>query len=445
MYVKRGLSDDEIKLINNFESDDIRLLREQRRFYPVASLGNTIGFADIDNHGIAGLELLYNAQLAGMPTEFRLEKDARSACFYFKKETTESGHEGTPLTLTINGKIQYMTHALVREYVLKMQAHEGAALVMDPATGAILAMACYPDFDPNEPIPATLDVTKNTIITNAYELGSVMKPFTFLGALAEKLVTPDELLNCEGVEQTYINGIKVTTWKAHGVMPATDVLRLSNNIGTMKVAQRLGPKLYEHLKRCGFSQPTGIRFLGEQRGTITPPDKWSNSSLLWLSCGYEITATLLQLARAFCLFANRGVPIIPHLVVSEKLPVLPRLYTPEVMETLCQMLTVQQKEGTTLGAYIPGYRVIGKTGSANLAGLHGYDKQKSIYTFAGIIEQGAYKRVIIVFIREPVVVERIRGHVYASTAVVPVFKEIAQRLVALEHVPPALPAIGSSA
>lgn len=433
MYVKRRLVQEEIDLITTSGNSDLQLLREQSRFYSCPSLGNTIGFTDTDNNGIAGLELLHNKQLSGKPTKFHLEKDARSTQSYFIKEATTMGHEGAPITLTIDRNIQFMAASLLNEHMRTWHAQEGATIIMNPVTGEILAIASYPDFDPNAPIPAAIDSIKNKIITNTYEPGSVIKPFTMLAGLAERIITPDEIIDCETTRETIINGVKITTWKEHGLLSCTDILHFSNNIGTAKIALRLGTKLYDHLKNCGFSSPTGIDFIGEQKGFITAPAQWSKASPLSLSFGYEVTVTLLQLARAFAMIANDGILVTPHLLIN-KPSVAERRYAPEVITTLRSMLRAQPSTDGSPTAYIEGYEVFGKTGSAFPATAGGYDKSKSIYTFAGCIASGNYKRVMVTMIKAP---EQESGrHVYASSVAMPLFKDIAQRLLVIEKIPP---------
>jgi cell division protein FtsI (penicillin-binding protein 3) len=431
MYVKRRLTPEEMTIIINANLPDLYILKEPSRYYPAPTLGHTVGTTDIDNKGISGIELLYNDRLSGTPTTFILEQDARSHHFYFKKDTLIQGAEGQPVQLTLDADIQFLAYEELKEHCDNLGAQEGEILIMDATQGDILAMACYPDFDPNEPINDTqLWKTKNRIMTEAYEFGSVMKIFPALAALEEGVVQPDEMIECEQRKETFINGMKVTTWKACGLMPYTDVIRYSNNIGTSKVALRIGKPLYDHYKKAGFGKPTGVPFMGEQSGFITHPKQWSKATPLSLSFGYEISATLLQLARGFSLLANDGKLIQPKLFIDPKQEKSRannvQIYSSKTITIMRNTINLDHEGSTSSHGRIPGYTILGKTGSAYLITNGSYDTNRSIYTFAGILEKGDYKRIIVTFIREPKPV----GHkVYAATVAVPLFKRVAQAML----------------
>jgi len=292
MFIKRRLSKLEQELIKTSAMPDIFLLSEPGRYYPLSSAGIITGLTSIDNKGLFGLELLYESILAGKPTTYHLEKDARSGHYYFKKETTIQGDTGHPLTLTIDADLQFLTQEAVAATVKKFNAQQGAALVMNPQTGEIISLVSYPHFDPNNPKTASINVCKNIVISDAYELGSVIKIFAALAALEENVVTPDELIDCKNTLTTVIDGRTINTVKPHGIIPFTDVIAFSNNIGIATVAKRLDTKLYDYYKKWGFGTKTGIAFPGENPGFINPPEKWSKQSIISLSYGYEISATL---------------------------------------------------------------------------------------------------------------------------------------------------------
>lgn len=449
MYIKRRLTSEEIELIEKANISDIYILKEPSRYYPVPTLGHTIGTTDIDDKGISGIELLYNERLSGTPTTFVLEQDARSHHFYFKKDTTIQGIEGQSVKLTLDADLQFLAYEELKEHCQNIEAQEGAVLIIDAINGDILTMACYPDFDPNESIDNTnLWKTKNRIMTEVYEFGSVMKIFPAMAALEEGVVQPDELIDCQNSKETFINGMRVTNWKACGLIPYTDVIRSSNNIGTSKVALRVGKPLYEHYQKAGFGKPTGVNFLGEQIGFITPPKQWSKATPLSLSFGYEISATLLQLARGFSLLANDGFLINPRLFIEpqkysfhNKNSAGKQVYSSKTINIMRDIINLNHEGSTSWHGRIPGYTVLGKTGSAYLITNGLYDTTRSIYTFAGIVETDRpgsdkaetnktdgdeYKRIIVTFIREP----RPTGHkVYAATVAVPLFKRIAQSML----------------
>lgn len=425
MYIKRQLTKEQQELIQSANLADIQFIKEPSRFYPVESTGPITGITDIDNQGIMGIELFCNELLAGTKSSYLLEQDARSSHFYFAKETETQGVSGTPINLTIDSTLQFLAYEELKKTIAEFNSSEGAVIIMDPDTGDILAMASYPDFDPNHTEQLDFSATKNKILTEAYELGSVMKTFFACAALAENIVTPDSIIDCENTKTIILGGMRVNTWKAHDMLSFSEVIEYSNNIGTAKIALQVGTKLYDHYKKWGFGEKTGITFPGEQRGIITHPSTWSKQSLASLSYGYEVRATILQLARAFCIIANDGLTIKPRLLLSEPIqkgdvPVYPA----HTMEQLQEILTKTITEGTAHKAAIKGYTVLGKTGTANLLVNGIYQPDKNIFTFAMIVKKGSYKRVIITFIKEAK-----RKNIYASTVAAPLAEHIAEKML----------------
>jgi len=286
-------------------------------------------------------------------------------------------------------------------------------------------MLSYPYFDPNSPHMAQSENFKNKIITDAHELGSVMKVCAALAALEEGVVTPDELIDCKNCLTTHIDGRTINTVQAHGVIPFTDVIALSNNIGIAIVAKRLGEKLYDHYKRLGFGCKTGIKFPGENCGYLNPPENWSKQSIISLSYGYEVSMTLLQLASAFSIIAT-GYKTIPTLIVNPcaSYGTHERLYSDTTLNTIKGILEKTTLYGTARRAAIKGYRVMSKTGTANMLVDGKYNPDKNIYTCAGIVEKDDYQRVIVTFVKEAQ-----QKNIYASTVAVPLFESIAERML----------------
>ncbi len=427
MYVKRKLTPEQLAIIANCNVTDIQILKEPNRFYPVESLGHIVGITDIDNHGLFGIELLHNNYLAGSPTTFLLDRDARSENFYSTREIKSSGLQGKALQLTIDANMQFLAYEDLKETVHNFQAQEGAVLVMNPINGEILVMAQYPDFDPNTIESLNLELTKNRLVTESYELGSVMKPFVALACLEQAVVQPEEIIDCENKKIASINGFTISTWKEYGLLSFAEVIQHSNNIGIAKVAQRLGKQLYDHYKKIGFGTKTTLNWPGEQSGFITSPAQWSRQSLISLSFGYEITATLLQLGCAFCIIANNGIPIKPNLLLNpvnehdnNQLP----LYTQSSITTIRTILEKTVKEGTAKKAALNGYKVMAKTGTANMVINGKYNTEHNIYTVAGIIEKDSYKRVIVTFIKDSP-----QKKLFASAVAAPLFERIAENFI----------------
>jgi cell division protein FtsI (penicillin-binding protein 3) len=425
-YIKRRLCDEEIACIKQAQLADIHLVCETNRFYPLPSAAPLIGFTDIDNMGQAGVELACNAQLMGSASTVCLEKDARSGYFYFHKELQHEGTKSMPIHLTIDANLQFLVDEEVAQALTRYQAKEAAAVIMDPTTGEILAMASHPFSDPNHP-PFVLDTMKPCPVTDSYELGSVIKVAAAIAALEEGVVTPDELIDCKNSKTGIIDGRTINTIKACGIIPFYDVIVFSNNIGIAQVAKRLGYTLYDHYLKMGFGAKTGIPLPAENKGFVNHPSNWSKQSIISLSYGYEIRATLLQLGCLFCMIANDGTYIQPKLLMDQKTKSWP-CYSASTMQIIKDMLRKTTQYGSGARAAITGYDVMIKTGTANLLDNGSYRKTNDLLTCAGIIAKDGYKRVIITFIKEATI-----PNAYAATIAVPLFRHIAEKMIIHER------------
>jgi cell division protein FtsI (penicillin-binding protein 3) len=422
-YIKRKLTQEECALIEQSNNNDLHLLYEPSRFYPIEASGTITGLTNIDNKGLFGIELAFDAQLRGEPSTTVLEKDARSGKFYFSKKSETKGLEGKPVQLTIDGNLQFLVQEELIDTAQKFDSTEGAAIVMNPETGEILAMASYPAFNPNDSSTFNQVSTKNTALTETYEFGSVIKTFCALAALEEGLVTPNEEINCLNTKTAFIEGRKVNTVLTLGKATFTEIIKKSNNIGIALVAKRLDTLLYDHYRRLGFGTKTNIPFPGERSGFIMPPERWSKQSIISLSYGYEITNTLLQLARAFSVFANDGYLIAPKLLIDQKTAAPEKIYSTKSIEAMRTILEEStSKQGTGKHAAVHGYKTMGKTSTTNLLEDGNYNPHKNMYGFAGIIEKDDYKRVIVCFLKESK-----RHNIYASTVSAPFFEKIAEK------------------
>ena len=224
LYIKRNLTDDQLLLVQNSGVEDIQLLKEPGRYYPVPCAAPIIGITNIDNAGLFGVELIYNKQLAGTPSTYRLEKDARSGHFYFTKETKVAGQDGIPIELTIDSDLQFLAFEELKQTVEQSGAKEGAVIIMNPTNGELIAMANYPSIDITDLHAFDQRLTKNRIITDVHEPGSFIKIFLALAALEEGVVQPDELIDCENTKIGIVNGFKFGTVKEDGLISFVDVI-----------------------------------------------------------------------------------------------------------------------------------------------------------------------------------------------------------------------------
>jgi cell division protein FtsI (penicillin-binding protein 3) len=428
MFIKRRLKPQELAVIKARGGDDIKIVAEPCRYYPVEAMGTIVGLTDIDNHGLLGVELLFDQQLGGTPSICRLERDARSGHFYFNKITDIQGREGAPVYLTIDSSLQFLAYQELCDAVQNFHAKEGGVIIVDPMTGEIKVSVSWPNFNPNEADHLNQEHAKNYPFTQCYEVGSAIKTFSAIAALEDGVVKPDELIDCEGKESAIVEGMKINTVveSIRGIIPFSEVIEKSNNIGTAKVAMRLGAKLYDYYMRFGFTQKTAVHFPGEQAGFITPPGRWSKRSIISLSFGYEIRTTIAQLAQAFCLIAQHGRPVKLSLIkLTTNSGQAAAVFSARTMDQIKDILTKTVLEGTARRARIKGYRVMGKTGTANTIENGRYNKHKNLFTFSGIVEKDGYQRVIVVYLKE---IESVHQQ-HASTVAVPLFEQVAEKML----------------
>ncbi len=426
MYVKRKLTAEEENFIKKEIPEDIYFIKEPSRFYSQSATASITGITNIDNQGVFGIELWYNNLLSGTPTTVFLEKDARSGRFCFSENITDDGKKAESITLTIDAQLQFLVQQELVKTIEKYKSSQGAAIIMNPETGDIYALATYPTFETTETKHLENVTTKNVAVTESYEFGSAFKAFFALAALEENMVTPDELIDCHNAATAFVEGRRVNTvpHSVAGTITFSEVIQKSNNIGIAKIAKRLGTPLYDHYKKMGFGQKTNIPFPGEQAGFLMHPHQWSKQSVISLSYGYEVSATLLQLATAFCLFCNGGHRIFPKLLVNQKTPVLEKIYSDQTIQTMRTILQETAESGTAKYAKVDGYLTIGKTSTANLLENGVYNPHKNLYGFVGAIEKGSYKRVIACFIKESPY-----HNLYAATVAAPLFYRIAEKMI----------------
>ena len=435
IYIARRFPQDLCDQVQCDQITDLKFMQEPSRYYPSEAMGPVVGITNIDNHGMFGLEQVYDATLAGKPTKMFLEKDARHAHYYFKRDLQASGSVGHNLSLTIDSDLQAIAYEALAKSVDKLEAELGCVVIMDAQNGEILSLVSYPGFDPNSTQVIDQAKTRLVPVVDSYEYGSIMKVFVALAALDEGVVQPDELIDCENRAETYIDGMKFTTTKSsvNGEIPFSEVVARSNNIGMVKVAKRLNEKLYDHYVKLGFGSKTGLNFLGEQSGYVSHPAKWSKRSIISLSFGYEISATLLQVARAFALIANGGELVTPKLILEDKKAKVnsnKKIYDSKVVHIVQDILRDTVQHGTGVRAKIRGYDVMGKTGTANLAMDGTYSQNNLIFTFAGIVQKGNYNRVIVTCIKNV----KNSYKMYGANTAAPLFEKIAEQMLVHDKV-----------
>jgi cell division protein FtsI (penicillin-binding protein 3) len=399
---------------------------EERRFYPQFNLASQVlGYAGVDNHGLAGLELSLDPQLAGRPGRERIVKDASGQAI--DTITSRAERDGEDVYLTLDHTIQANAQAVLRDTVRKWHAKSATAIVLDPATGAVRAMAVAPGFDANEYPKVWRVLQRNRAVTDTYEPGSTFKLVTVAGALSERLVSPTTRFTLPYEIHVADRVIHDAEPRGTETMSVARILSQSSNVGAITLAKLLGQhRLAQWISRFGFGKPTGIDFPGESRGIMLPEKNWSGSSIGNIPIGQGIAVTAIQMASAYAAIANRGVWVQPHLVdhigdgrskVSERRRMVSRWVAYQLMGMLKNVVA----EGTGTLAEVPGYQVAGKTGTAAKPDPQGgYSDSRYVASFVGVVPASRPRLVILVSVDEP------RGAIWGGVVAAPAFAEIAK-------------------
>ncbi len=399
----------------------VRQESEWRRYQPLGpETGHVLGFVGVDGHGLEGVERSMNQRLQGQAGTRLVQRDARGHSLpggiWLKKP-----HMGSALTLTIDSNIQSVAYAALTEGIHKQHAKGGSVVVMNPKNGDILAMTSWPSFNPNNFTHYKPRQWRNRAITDIFEPGSTMKPFTIATAIDSKKWQANSRVFCEN------GSFRVADYTIHddhseGWLNLTGIIAKSSNIGAAKIALNVGSEqLGNHLASLGFGRRTGIGLGGESAGILLPPKKWGVVETANIAFGQGIATTPLQLATAFSVLANHGVKLTPRLVLSDKKNLGKQIFSTKTSQAVTQMLIAATgSNGTGKRAVPAGYHVAGKTGTAQKANNQGsYAKDKFTAVFAGFVPAEDPEVVIVVVIDEP------KKSIYGGTVAAPVFRNIA--------------------
>src|SRR5258708_2656313 len=367
----------------------------------------------MDDAGLSGIEREYEGQLHGRPGQMLISVDARKKWFGSVEKQPEPGQN---VVLTIDEKIQYIAERELETAMHETRAEAGTVIVENPHTGEILALANRPTFNPNLSREITPQKLKNHAVSDVYEPGSTFKLVTISGALEEKVTRPDEIFDCQMGSIVY-NGMRIRDSKPHGLLPVSDILAESSDVGSIKIGLRLGEdRFYKYIRSFGFGQQTGIELPGETRGITKPVNRWSKVSIAAISMGQEIGISAVQLAGLVSTFANDGIWVAPRIVTGTVQP----KGTPQTVSfhpgashrvispyTAAEMRSMMQKvvlEGTGRKAILEGYTSAGKTGTGQKVdpATGAYSKTKCIGSFAGFAPVNNPQIVVAVVLDSPV-------------------------------------------
>jgi cell division protein FtsI/penicillin-binding protein 2 len=410
---------------------------EERRFYPLGTVGSqVVGYAGIDDRGLAGMELARESTLHGHPGRETVIKDPFGRVLDVLSSAPE--RDGHDVYLTIDHTIQAEAEDALRTAVAQWHAKRATATVLDPQTGAVLAMATAPGYDANSFANIPPDRERNSPVTDVYEPGSTFKLVTVAAALSDHLVTPMSSFFLPVCIQVADKCIHDAETRPAETLTVGEILARSSNVGVDTIARLVGPtRLSEWISRFGFGHETGIDFPGESPGIVLPLDKWYGSTVGTIPIGQGIAVTPIQVAAAYAAIANRGVWVTPHLVdhvIGGAGPRIEhrRIVSTAVAKALMAMLVNVVAEGTGTLAHVPGYNVAGKTGTANKPDPQtgGYSTTKYVASFVGIVPATAPKLVILVTVDEP------QGAIFGGTVAAPVFQKIARFALQYLSIPP---------
>jgi cell division protein FtsI/penicillin-binding protein 2 len=436
VYVARQADPTRAAALQRLKLPGFGFYPEERRNYPQGSVAAQIlGFVGTDGSGLSGLEFQFNRVLAGRPGKETIVKDPSGQVIDVQGERPEV--PGRDVYLTLDHSIQANAEEVLRETVRKWNAKSASAIVLDPRTGAILAMAVQPGYDANRFTSAPVDLQRNRTVTDTYEPGSTYKLITVAGALSDRIVQPTTRFTLPYSLHVADRVIHDAEERGTVNYSVAQILAHSSNIGAIKLAQLLGrTRLSSWITKFGFGRTTGIDFPGESPGIVLPPDKWSGSTIGNVPIGQGIAVTPVQMAAAYAAIANRGVWSRPHLVDHVAGGARPslnrrRLVSSQIANQLMMMLKDVVAEGTGQYAAMPGYQVAGKTGTAQKPDSHGgYATGRYVASFVGIVPASRPRFVILVAVDEP------RGAIWGGTVAAPAFQQIARFDLQYLEVPP---------
>jgi cell division protein FtsI (penicillin-binding protein 3) len=433
--IERTLTAAQVARIATLGYPGLSLKREFRRKYPEGeTAAHVVGFTNVDDRGQEGVELAYQDWLAGQPGRRHVLRDRRGN-IVDEISPAQSARMGGNLALSLDLNVQYIAHRELAAAVSRFHAKGGGIVVLDAKTGEILALSNLPVFNPNNRRNYHPEQSRNRAVTDIYEPGSTMKPFTVAAALERGLVTPDTMLD---LPRDYTVGHKrIRDTHYHPRLTVTEIVQKSSNIGAVKIAMKMPPAdLWDTLHRAGFGEQPGSGFPGEVRGRLRAPETWKPIEQATMAYGHGVSVSLLQLARAYMAFANDGV-VMPLTFLKREPEEQEgiQVFSPEIARSVRAMMeTVTEEGGTAQLAQIPGYRVAGKTGTAHKLENGRYSPNRYIGSFIGMAPASDPRLIVAVMIDEPK-----SGSYYGGLVAAPVFSQVMANALRQLKVAPDLP------
>lgn len=431
VYLRRHLPPDITAKVVELDIPGIYLKREFRRYYPTGELtAHMLGFTDIDDNGQEGIELGWQDTLAGKSGSRRVIKD-RKGRIVEDVESILEPKPGQDIALSIDSKIQYLAYRELKRAMEIHKAKAGEIVVLDTQTGEVLALANLPTYNPNNRIKTNSGRARNRVLTDVFEPGSTLKPFTIASALEAGGIKPDTIFQTAPGTLT-IGKATISDSHREGFLTVAQVIQKSSNVGAAKIALTLQPQtLWETFSRSGFGASTGSGFPGEVNGKLRPYQTWRPIEQATMSFGYGISVNLLQLARAYTLFSEEGKLKPVSLLKVNKPVVGVQVISRDTALAVSKMLEMVVRPGGTAPlAQISGYRVAGKTGTSHKLKGNGYAKDKYIATFVGYAPVSKPRLIIAVMLDEPSA-----GQYFGGTVAAPVFSQVMAGALRILNVP----------
>lgn len=437
-YLGRQIEPEIAQQIADLHIPAVRVKREYRRFYPMAeTTSHVVGFTDIDDQGIEGVERSMNQRLAGQEGRNRVIRDGRGRLVE-NIEELEAMVPGETVQLSLDHRIQYAAYKLLKGEVYKLKAKAGSVVVLDTLTGEVLAMANMPGFNPNDRKSMKPYHYRNRAVVDAFEPGSTLKPITIAAALEARVIGEDVMIETSP-GKLKIGSVTIKDPKNYGSMTLSRILAKSSNVGVSKVALLMSSsEHWKFLNRVGFGRKPDAGFFSESEGKLVYYDKWGKVDRASQGYGYGVSTSLLQMAHAYTVFANEGVLYPVSIFKQEARPLGQRVMTENNANAVLKMMrAVVNKSATGKHAAVDGYHIAGKTGTANKLIKKRYSKNHSIVSFVGVAPATNPRLVVAVMIDEPKVENASGGRLAA-----PLFSKImSNSLRIMDIAPDALPAV----
>jgi cell division protein FtsI (penicillin-binding protein 3) len=431
VYLKRQVEQDTVDKILALDIAGIHTRKEYKRFYPLGEVvAHVVGFTNVEDVGQDGMELAAQKNLAGKTGSRRVIKD-RLGRVVEDIESVREPHDGKDLALSIDSKIQYIAFSQLKEAVEKHKAKAGAIVVLDAKTGEVLALANLPTYNPNDRSKLTGAQLRNRVLTDTFEPGSTMKPFTVALALETKRITPATLIQTAPGRLT-IGRATIGDAHAHGILTVAQIIEKSSNVGTSKLALQMQPQeMWEMFTTVGLGQQPKFGFPGAVAGRVRPYASWRPIEQATMSYGHGISASLIQMARSYMVFARDGdiIPWTFHKTTDQ--PIGQRVISEKTARAVRSMLEMAAGPGGTAPkAQVPGYRVAGKTGTSHKLEKGQY-VNKYVASFVGFAPVSDPRIIIAVMIDEPS-----NGKHYAGEVAAPVFSAVAANALRALNIAP---------